>query len=37
MDDIMDIILKSSSPRRKELLEKMGYKFEIKVYDVNEE
>ena len=33
----MDIILKSSSPRRKELLEKMGYKFEIKVYDVNEE
>ncbi len=33
----MDIILKSSSPRRKELLEKMGYKFEIKVYDVDEE
>ena len=32
----MDIILKSSSPRRKELLEKMGYEFKIKVYDVDE-
>lgn len=32
----MKIILKSSSPRRKELLGKMGYKFEIKVYDVDE-
>lgn len=32
----MDIILKSSSPRRKELLEKLGYKFQIKTYDVDE-
>lgn len=30
------IILKSSSPRRKELLEKMGYEFEIKAYDIDE-
>lgn len=30
------IILKSSSPRRKELLQKMGYDFEIKVYPVDE-
>ncbi len=30
------IILKSSSPRRKELLTKMGYEFEIKVYPVDE-
>ena len=30
------IILKSSSPRRKELLEKLGYSFTIKVYDVDE-
>ncbi len=32
----MDIILKSSSPRRKELLEALGYPFTIKVYDVDE-
>ena len=32
----MNIILKSSSPRRKELLEKMGYKFNIKAYDIDE-
>ena len=32
----MRIILKSSSPRRKELLTNMGYEFEIKVYDVDE-
>ena len=32
----MDIVLKSSSPRRKDLLTEMGYKFEIKVYDVDE-
>ena len=31
-----DIILKSSSPRRKELLTNLGYKFEIKVYEVDE-
>ncbi len=30
------IILKSSSPRRKELLTKMGYEFSIKVFDVDE-
>ncbi|MCR5349826.1 MAG: Maf family protein [Acholeplasmatales bacterium] len=30
------IILKSSSPRRKELLANMGYEFEIKAYDVDE-
>lgn len=32
----MKIILKSSSPRRKELLENLGYTFEIKAYDVDE-
>lgn len=32
----MEIILKSSSPRRKELLSNMGYDFTIKVYDVDE-
>ena len=32
----MDIILKSSSPRRKDLLTEMGYEFEIKVFDVDE-
>ena len=32
----MEIVLKSSSPRRKELLSKMGYDFSIKVYDVDE-
>lgn len=32
----MEIILKSSSPRRKDLLKEMGYEFEIKVYDVDE-
>lgn len=32
----MKLILKSSSPRRKELLEAMGYPFEIKVYEVDE-
>ena len=31
-----NIILKSSSPRRKELLTKMGYEFSIKVFDVDE-
>ena len=30
------IVLKSSSPRRKELMEKLGYKFDIKVYPVDE-
>ncbi len=30
------IILKSSSPRRRELLKAMGYDFEVKVYDVEE-
>ncbi len=30
------IILKSSSPRRFELLTKMGYEFEVKVYPVDE-
>ena len=30
------IILKSSSPRRRELLSKMGYDFQVKVYDVME-
>lgn len=33
---LMNIILKSSSPRRKELLSKMGYQFEIKTFDVAE-
>ena len=32
----MEIVLKSSSPRRKELLTNMGYKFEIKTFDVDE-
>ena len=32
----MKIILKSSSPRRKELLSNMGYEFDIKVYEVDE-
>ena len=32
----MEIVLKSSSPRRKELLTKMGYTFEIHTYDVDE-
>ena len=32
----MEIVLKSSSPRRKELLSKMGYDFTIKVFDVDE-
>ena len=32
----MKIVLKSSSPRRRELLTKMGYEFEVKVYDVDE-
>ena len=31
-----NIILKSSSPRRKELLTKMGYEFSIKIFDVDE-
>ncbi|MGM9968784.1 MAG: nucleoside triphosphate pyrophosphatase [Anaeroplasma sp.] len=31
-----NIILKSSSPRRKELLTKMGYDFTIKVFEVDE-
>ena len=30
------IILKSQSPRRKELLSKMGYDFTVKVYDCDE-
>lgn len=30
------IILKSSSPRRKELLTNLGYSFTVKVYDVDE-
>lgn len=36
MQEFKSIVLKSSSPRRKELLEKMGYKFDIKVYDIDE-
>lgn len=32
-----NIILKSASPRRKELLTNMGYSFTIKVFDVNED
>ena len=32
----MKIILKSSSPRRKELLTNLGYNFEVKTYDVDE-
>lgn len=31
-----NIILKSSSPRRRELLTNLGYKFDIKVYEVDE-
>ena len=33
---VKNIILKSSSPRRRELLTNMGYSFEVKVYDVEE-
>lgn len=33
----MDIILASSSPRRKKILEKLGYNFCIKVPDIDEE
>ena len=33
----MGIILASSSPRRKKILEKLGYNFRIKVPDINEE
>lgn len=36
LGDGMEIILKSSSPRRKELLTKMGYNFTVKVFDVDE-
>ena len=36
VDIMKKIILKSSSPRRKELLTNMGYEFEIKVYPVDE-
>ncbi len=32
----MNIILKSESPRRKELLSKMGYSFEIKAMNIDE-
>ena len=32
----MDIILASSSPRRKKILEKLGYNFSIKVPDIDE-
>ncbi len=32
----MDIVLKSSSPRRKDLLKDMGYEFIVKTYDVDE-
>lgn len=32
----MDIVLKSSSPRRKELLHNLGYDFEVKVFEVDE-
>ena len=32
----MEIVLKSSSPRRYELLKNKGYSFEVKVYDVDE-
>ncbi|MCR4898846.1 MAG: Maf family protein [Acholeplasmatales bacterium] len=31
-----NIILKSSSPRRKEILKRLGYDFQIKVYNVDE-
>ena len=33
----MGIILASSSPRRKKILEKLGYNFSIKVPDIDEE
>ena len=33
----MDIILASSSPRRKKILEKLGYNFIIKVPNINED
>ena len=36
-DSMKDIVLKSSSPRRKELLRNLGYNFIIKVYEVDEE
>jgi len=32
----MEIILKSNSPRRKELLKEMGYDFIVKAYDIDE-
>ena len=32
----MEIILRSASPRRKELLEKANYKFDINVADIDE-
>lgn len=32
----MEIVLKSASPRRFDLLKSKGYKFEVKVYDVDE-
>ena len=32
----MNIVLRSASPRRKELLEKAGYKFDINVADIDE-
>ena len=32
----MGIILASSSPRRKKILEKLGYSFDIKIPDINE-
>lgn len=36
MINMKKIILKSSSPRRKELLHNLGYSFDIKVYEVDE-
>ena len=33
----MDIILASSSPRRKKILQKLGYNFIIKVPNINED
>ena len=33
----MDIILASSSPRRKKILHKLGYNFIIKVPNINED
>ena len=32
----MEIVLKSSSPRRFDLLKSKGYSFEVKVYEVDE-